>query len=253
MNERPAIKERKPVKRAAKWMLAFMFMLGLGAAAWMIFPVESWLYTAHAWFAEQGAQGAALFLLAYVVAVVLLVPGTVLSLSAALIYGFWALPLVLVGATVGASVAFLIARYVARERVASLVKGRRRAEAVMEAVNEGGWKIVGLVRLSPLIPFNLQNYFFGLTGIPFWHYATATLIGMIPGAAVNVYLGTLGNIVLSDSEETTVRGSAFMVGLIATIAVTWLITRKARQKLTQAGVDASANENSGKKRSATEH
>jgi uncharacterized membrane protein YdjX (TVP38/TMEM64 family) len=253
MNERAAIKKRKAGKRAAKWILAFMFLLGAGAAAWMIFPVESWLYAAHAWFAEQGGQGAVLFLLAYIVAVVLLVPGTVLSLSAALVYGFWALPLVLVGATVGASVAFLIARYVARDLVASFIKGRRRPKAVMEAVNEGGWKIVGLVRLSPLIPFNLQNYFFGLTAIPFWHYATATLIGMIPGAAVNVYLGTLGNIVLSDSEETTVRGSAFVVGLIATIAVSWLITRKARQKLAQAGVEASANESTGKNCSATEH
>jgi uncharacterized membrane protein YdjX (TVP38/TMEM64 family) len=253
MNERAAIRKRKPGKRAARWILAFMGLLVAGAAAWIIFPLESWLYTAYAWFAEQGARGAVVFLLAYIVAVVLLVPGTVLSLSAALIYGFWALPVVLVGATAGASLAFLIARYVARDRVASFVKGRRRAEAVMEAVNEGGWKIVGLVRLSPLIPFNLQNYFFGLTAIPFWHYAIATLIGMIPGAAVNVYLGTLGNIVLSDSEETTVRGSAFAVGLIATIAVTWLITRKARQKLAQAGVEASANGSAGNNCSATEH
>jgi uncharacterized membrane protein YdjX (TVP38/TMEM64 family) len=253
MNEHAAGKKAGSGKPTAKWILALLLLLVAGATAWIFFPVESWLHSAHNWFAARGASGAALFLLVYIVAVVLLVPGSALSLSAALIYGFWALPLVLAGATIGASLAFLIARYAANDRVASFAEGRRRVKAVMGAVNEGGWKIVVLVRLSPLIPFNLQNYFFGLTGIAFWHYAFATLVGMIPGAVVNVYLGTLGNIAFSDSEEITVRWSAFIVGLIATIAVTWLITRKAREKLAEAGVDASQGEASDAIRTKGKH
>lgn len=222
-----------------------MFLLLAGVATWIFFPVESWLHRVYGWFAVKGAAGATVFLLIYIVAVILLVPGTLLALSAALIYGFWALPLVLGGATIGASFAFLIARYLAYGQVASFIASHRRLRAVMGAVNEGGWQIVGLARLSPLIPFNLQNYFFGLTCIPFWHYAAATLVGIIPSTVVNVYLGTLGGIALSDSERYTVRGSVFAVGLVATIAVTWLITRKANEKLAAAGVTKPNGEASG--------
>lgn len=226
-------------RQTAKLSLVFMGLLLAGAAVWMFFPVESWLSRAHGWFATKGSDGAAVFLVVYIVAVILLVPGTLLALSAALVYGFWALPLVLTGATIGASFAFLITRYLAHERVTSFVQRRRRLRAVMGAVKEGGWQIVGLARLSPLVPFNLQNYFFGLTGIPFWHYAAATLVGIIPSSAVKVYLGTLGGIALSDSEKYTMRGSMFVLGLIATIVVTWLITRKAKEKLAKAGITAS--------------
>lgn len=246
MSEAGKEKNCKAVK-AAKWTFLFVTVLVAGTAAWIIFPLDNWLFRVHGWFAARGSDGAALFLLVYIVAVVLLVPGSVLSLGAALLYGFWAVPLILTGATIGASLSFLISRYVAHDTIVSCIKRYRRAEAVMYAVNDGGWKIVGLIRLSPLIPYNVQNYFFGLTNIPFWHYAGATLLGMIPGTIVNVYLGTLGYVAWSNPANSALRWSAYLIGFIVTVAVTWLITRKAREKLAQAGADITSDDERGKK------
>lgn len=236
-----------------KWGAA----LALGAlvlfAAWFLLPVEEWLRTAQAWFVSQGALGAVLFVLLYTVAVILLMPGSALSISAGLIYGFWGLPLAVAGATIGASIAFLLARHMAREQVASWLEDRPRVNAVVEAVNDGGWKIVGLVRLSPVIPFNLQNYFFGLTGIPFWHYAAATCIGIIPGTAVNIYLGAIGSMALDESSQSQVRWGFFVLGLIVTLVVTWFVTRKAREKLAQSGVSLSNGMREGEGGAADKH
>lgn len=217
--------------------------LALGAlflfAAWMLLPVEEWLKTTRTWFAEQGLLGSVLFVLLYTIAVILLMPGSALSISAGLLYGFWGLPLAVAGATMGASIAFLLARHVAHEKVDFWLQDRPRVEAVAAAVNEGGWKVVGLVRLSPVIPFNLQNYFFGLTGIPFWHYVMATFVGIIPGTAVNIYLGTIGNMALDEADGSQVRWGFFALGLIVTIIVTWFVTRKAKENLAQSGVTIS--------------
>jgi uncharacterized membrane protein YdjX (TVP38/TMEM64 family) len=120
--------------------------------------------------------------------------------------------------------------------LASLIEDRRRIKAVVSAVEEGRWKIIGLVRLSPLIPFNLQNYFFGVTTIPFWQYVTATFAGIIPGTIVNIYIGTIGNMVLDETDRKNVRWGFFAIGLAVTILVTWWITKKAKEKLAQAGV-----------------
>jgi len=98
-----------------------------------------------------------------------------------------------VRARIGASLAFLIARYLARDKVRLLLERRRNLAAIDKAVAEEGWKIVGLLRLSPLIPFNLQNYLFGVTAIPFPHFVAATFAGIFPGTALYVYLGVLEN------------------------------------------------------------
>ncbi len=100
--------------------------------------------------------------------------------------------LVVVAATAGATLAFLIARHLVRQKVESLVEERPKFKAVDEAVSEDGWKIVGLLRLSPLVPFNLQNYFFGVTDVGLLPYVAATFFGIMPGTLLYVYLGTLG-------------------------------------------------------------
>jgi membrane protein DedA with SNARE-associated domain len=86
----------------------------------------------------------------------------------------------MIGATLGSSLAFLIARYLLRERIKRALHKRPKFKAVDEAVSEDGWRIVLLLRLSPLVPFNLQNYFFGITEIKFWQYMVATFVGIIP-------------------------------------------------------------------------
>jgi uncharacterized membrane protein YdjX (TVP38/TMEM64 family) len=112
--------------------------------------------------------------------------------------------------------------------------------AVDQAVAKQGWKIVLLTRLSPVFPFNFQNYAYGLTRISFWHYTLASWVGMIAGTFLYVYLGTLGRSSLEAAAGTegvqSLKLAIQVVGLLATVAVTILITRIARKALKEAGI-----------------
>jgi uncharacterized membrane protein YdjX (TVP38/TMEM64 family) len=124
---------------------------------WLILPVKEWIEAFHGWIDGLGIWGPIVFGLVYVVAVVALAPASALTLAAGLAFGFWAFPLVIVSATVGATLAFLVSRYLLREKVRRLVDARPKVKAVDKAVSEGGWKIVGLLRLSPLFPFTHRS------------------------------------------------------------------------------------------------
>ena len=108
------------------------------------------------------------------------------------------------------------------------------ASANHRAVTEDGGKIVVLLRLSPLIPFNLQNYLLGVTAIPFAHFVAATFAGIIPGTALYTYLGVLWS---AAGDGGTAKWAFFGAGFLATIVVVILVTRKARAKLREAGVE----------------
>ena len=216
------------------WGGAAVLLVALIAAGFLL-PVRDWAEALRDWLRERGAWGVVLFALIYIAGVVALVPGAILSITAGLAYGLWGIPLVIVAATIGASLAFLVARHLGHGAVAAFVRRRRKARAVQEAVNEEGWKVVGLLRLSPLVPFNLQNYYFGITDIAFAHYVAATFVGIIPGAIVEVYLGVLGGEAASGTASA-VRWGFFAAGLVATIVVAWIVARKAKEKLAKAGV-----------------
>jgi uncharacterized membrane protein YdjX (TVP38/TMEM64 family) len=177
---------------------------------------------------------AALFAAIYVGAVVLLAPGALLTIAAGFAYGFWGVPIALAAATAGASLAFLIARYLARDRFRRAIETRRNIAAIDRAVAAEGWKIVLLMRLSPLVPFNLQNYVFGLTAVPFRSYVAATFVGMAPASVVFVAAGALGKATLDSGPETW---ALLAGGLCATAAAIVLVTRKARALLREAGVE----------------
>ncbi|HEX2243067.1 MAG TPA: TVP38/TMEM64 family protein, partial [Gammaproteobacteria bacterium] len=169
---------------------------------------------------------------------VLMLPASPLSIAAGLTFGLvWGFVLVSLSATAGAASAFLVARYLARDQVARMIKQRPRFNAVDQAISEGGWKIVVLLRLSPLVPFNLQNYFYGLTGIRFWHYAAATFFGILPGVLLYVYLGAAGKVAISSRAGGTAHWAVFAAGLIATVIVTVMVTKRARAKLRKIGVE----------------
>jgi uncharacterized membrane protein YdjX (TVP38/TMEM64 family) len=197
-------------------------------------PVRDWLGAARGWLIGLGFDGIVLFAAIYVIGAVVLAPAAVLTISAGLAYGFWGLPIALVAATTGASLAFLIARYAARDRVRRLFERRRKIAAIDKAIAEDGWKIVLLLRLSPLIPFNLQNYLFGVTAIRFRHFVAATMVGIVPGAALYTCLGALGKTV---GEGGPARWAFFVAGLTATAVAIILVARKARAKLHEAGID----------------
>lgn len=206
------------------------------SVAWFFLPTKDWIQGFGDWIKSYGAVGVGIFAVIYVLAVIVLAPAGVFTIVAGLVFGAWAFPLVVVAATAGATLAFLIARHLVRQKVESLVEERPKFKAVGEAVSEDGWKIVGLLRLSPLVPFNLQNYFFGVTDVGLLPYVTATFFGIMPGTLLYVYLGTLGKAVAGGEGGGAGQWALLAVGLVATAIVAFIITRKAKRKLKEAGV-----------------
>jgi len=183
-----------------------------------------------------GAWGPVLFVGLYVVATVLFLPGWILTLGAGAVFGLARGAIaVSIAATLGATAAFLVGRYLARDAVARRLEQYPRFAAIDRAVAREGWKIVGLTRLSPAFPFNLLNYAYGLTRVSLRDYALASWIGMMPGTIMYVYVGSLAGTLAALGERGRARTSAewalYAVGLVATIAVTVYVTRLARSAL----------------------
>lgn len=209
------------------------------SAAWFVLPLEQWVQSFTDWIESLGVWGGPFFAAVYVIATVVLAPGSLFTIAAGLVFGLvWGLPIVLVGATIGAALAFLIARYLVRDRIEAMIERRPKFKAVDRAVTEEGWKIVLLLRLTPVVPFNIQNYCFGLTKIEFWRYVVATFVGIIPGTLLYLYIGAIGGALVGGEGQwgTPPQWIFFGVGLVATIVVAVLITRKAKQKLKEVGV-----------------
>jgi uncharacterized membrane protein YdjX (TVP38/TMEM64 family) len=228
---------RGRINTIVKVALLAAIVVGLVLAA-KYFNLQQGFRDALAWIEDAGLIGPIVFFGLYVVACVFMLPGLILTMGAGAIFGVVnGLLLVSLSSTVGATAAFLVGRYLARETVARRVAGNATFSAMDEAVASEGWKIVGLTRLSPVFPFNLLNYAFGLTRVSIRDYVLASWIGMIPGSAMYVYLGSLAGSLaeLGATEGGRTRTAAewglYAVGLIATVAVTVLITRIARRAL----------------------
>jgi len=194
----------------------------------------------QAWVAELGFWGPLAFIAGYAVATVAFAPGAILTLAAGPIFGIvQGTAYVWVGATLGSLAAFLVARYVARGAVEQRVRGMPRFAAIDRAIARDGRRIVLLLRLSPVFPFNLLNYALGLTRIGFRDYAIAS-VGMLPGTLLYVYIGAVGGqaaVAASDGAQTTPLEWAYYVfGLTVTAVVTVLVTRTARRALAEADV-----------------
>jgi uncharacterized membrane protein YdjX (TVP38/TMEM64 family) len=219
------------------------FLIGVIAVATIVivarrFGSEAMIKTALAWIARLGPLAPIAFIGAYIVAAVFFVPGAILTIGAGVMFGLArGIAYVSVGATLGATSAFLIGRYVVRGWVARKLHNDQKFKAIDRAVAREGWKIVGLARLSPLFPFNLLNYAFGLTDIPLKDYFLASWVGMLPGIAMYVYIGTLaGDLTRAESGSTRSNPAhwAFeIVGLIATAVVVVYVTYVARKALKQ--------------------
>ncbi len=204
----------------------------------MLFDLRSEAIATMEWVASQGAAGAAIFVVIYVSATLAAFPASLLTLGAGAVYGLGVgFVLVSAGSTLGATLAFFIARYAARDWIARRIESSPKFKALDDGVSEEGWKIVLLTRLSPVFPFNLQNYGYGLTRIPAVHYVLASWIGMIPGTLMYVYLGHAAGSLAQAGAESGTRSPAqwalLVVGLLATVAVTVLVTRIARRKLAE--------------------
>jgi uncharacterized membrane protein YdjX (TVP38/TMEM64 family) len=186
-----------------------------------------------------GTWGPIIFIAGYVLATVALIPGSVLTLAAGALFGLTrGTAVAFLSATLGASAAFLISRYLARAEVERRLGEDQRFSAIDRAIRQQGLAIVLLLRLSPIFPFNLLNYALGLTQIRFTDFLIAS-IGMLPGTILYVYCGVLTGDVArvvagAPLQPKAVSYPVFGLGLLATVMVTVLLTRTARRAVQEA-------------------
>jgi uncharacterized membrane protein YdjX (TVP38/TMEM64 family) len=221
----------------AKLIVIVAVVLALIAAARLL-PVREWFQSLQDWVKGMGAAGMVIYGLIYVLAVVLFVPGIVLTLGAGFLFGLgWGIVVVSAASTTAAALAFLIARYLARDSIEKIARKNPRFAAIDRAIGKEGWKVVALLRLSPLVPFSLSNYLYGLTSVEFVAYVATSWAAMLPATVLYVYLGAAGRTIGQKTERSPWEWALLGVGLMATAVVTVLLTRVARRELTRTRLD----------------
>ncbi|MEG4112026.1 MULTISPECIES: TVP38/TMEM64 family protein [unclassified Microcoleus] len=220
-----------------RWKL----ILGIGLAVALIvaakfFNFQGILKNALESIASLGPWGPAAFIVIYIVATVLFIPGSLLTLGSGVLFGVVGGSVcVSIGSVLGATCAFVVGRYLTRDWVSKQIEGNQKFKAIDSAVASEGWKIVLLTRLSPIFPFNLLNYAFGVTQVSLKDYFFASWIGMIPGTVMYVYIGSLAGSLAalgsSGRSRTTAEWVLYGIGLVATIALTVYATRFAKKAL----------------------
>lgn len=204
-----------------------------------ILPVKAYLARLLQAVESVGPWGPVLLAGAFIVASVLFLPGSILTLGAGFLFGIVRGTIaVSVGSVLGATAAFLVGRTLLRRSIEKRIAANSRFQAIDRAVGKEGFKIVLLLRLSPVFPFNLLNYALGLTDIRLGQYVLASWIGMLPGTLMYVYLGSALKS-LADVAAGAPKGGApqtvfFVVGLVMTVVATVVITRIARRALSKA-------------------
>jgi uncharacterized membrane protein YdjX (TVP38/TMEM64 family) len=204
----------------------FLFLVAAIALAWL----NRDRLTAEAvtaWVEHSGYWGPAVFVGIYTIAPALFLPGSVLTLAGGALFGpFTGALLSLTGATLGATVAFLIARYLTADWVERRVSGR--LQEIKEGVEREGWRFVAFVRLVPLFPFNVLNYALGLTRLSVQTFAVTSFITMAPGALAYAYLGAAGREAVSGGPDL-VRKGLLALALLAAVALLPSLIRRWRR------------------------
>ncbi|MDX1953181.1 MAG: TVP38/TMEM64 family protein [Verrucomicrobiota bacterium] len=228
----------KPTART-KWIAAGILALLLLFLTRTL-PLTTWIQELVEVVRKSGPAGYLLFVLAYIVGTICFFPGSLLTIAAGLLFGLWGGSVIAsLGSMGGASICFLIARFVARDWVQRKLTDER-FRSLDAAIGREGWKIVLLLRLSPLVPFNLLNYFIGLTRISFWSYFFASWVGMLPGTVLYVYFGHIGQSLNSERPRTPAEQALLVVGLAATLLLSIWLGRLAKKEL-QRHTNAAAN------------
>jgi len=202
--------------------------------------VQQYLRGVLDWINRSGFGGGVAFVAIYILATVLFIPGSILTLGAGFVFGVLVGTLyVSIASTLGATAAFLVGRYFARDWIGKKVERNEKFKAIDQAVGREGWKIVLLTRLSPVFPFNLLNYAYGLTKVSLKAYLLTSWVGMIPGTVMYVYIGSLaGDLATLGTgarARTPLEWALYAVGLAATAAVTVYVTLVAKKAIRRIG------------------
>lgn len=231
--------QRETRRGHLKWIV-IAATVAIFASVYAFLPIGDWLHSFQTWVQAYGPVGWVIFVVVYALTAFFLIPASILSIGAGVAYGLWGFPLVVIGASLGSALSFLAARYVFHDRVQEKITHYPRFRAVNEAIRDEGWKVVILLRLSPALPFSLQNWFLGLTPVGFWPSQIATFFGIMPGTLLYIWVSSLGGEAAAgnlSSDTSLARYLVLGLGLLATLVVTVVITRKAQQKLREFSVD----------------
>ena len=231
--------KKSPLPTWLKALIVAVIIIGL-FAAFRYSDLSSKLRDVLAWSENLGWIGSVAYILIYIAACVFLLPGSVLTLGAGVVFGVVkGSVIVSIASTLGATIAFLTGRYIARSWVVRQIEKRPFFRAIDEAISAEGWKIVLLTRLSPVFPFSLMNYALGLTPVKVKDYVLASWIGMLPGTVMYVYIGSLAGSLASlggaaaGRQRSTGEWALYGMGLLATLLVTVYVTRIAKRALSQ--------------------
>lgn len=222
-------RSRKSKAPQRRW-IALALAVAAGAAALAFLPLRDWADALEAWIEGMGVAGVLLFAAIYVVATLLLLPAWLLTVVAGAVFGIaGGFALAWAASLAGAGLAFLLARYAARERVKKFFARNSLLRTVDKALRKAGWKVVGLLRLSPLVPFTVQNYFFGVTTVRLRQFMAGSALGIVPGTLVETWLGATGRAAAGGGG--TAQWAFLGAGLVATGVATWYVGRVARKRL----------------------
>jgi uncharacterized membrane protein YdjX (TVP38/TMEM64 family) len=222
----------------------FWLLVSVSAAIVVVvhrFHLQSSLQAGWYWLTGLGTSDPLTFIVFFNLATLICVPASLLAIQAGFVFGWgWGSLYVLVGAIVGATLAFLVGRYFTQQWVWQKVNANVRFCAIAQAVAQEGWKIVLLTRLSPIFPFNLTNYAFGITKISLRHYVLGSL-GILPGTVLYTYIGSLASELSQAGLSNTPlplgvqmgQWGLRLVGLVATIAIMIYLHRVAKKALNQ--------------------
>jgi undecaprenyl-diphosphatase len=225
--------EKRYEPKLLKWhWIALGLALGASLAAALLLPMRDWSEQFQQWLEQMNlVQALLVFTAIYVIGSVMLLPGWIFPLAAGVVFGLgWGLAVTLIAATLAAVAPFLIARYVVHERVERLAKRNPAFKSVDDAVRKEPWKVVALLRMSPILPSPMKSYFLGLTCVDLVTYAWASLAGMLPGLALKVYVGAAGREVFS-GESSTLKWAILAAGVAATVGVAVVTSRFAKRRL----------------------
>ena len=230
---------RAPGSRIATvWKVAGV-VVGIGALMLLARQGTGLLTRALEAIRDLGPWAAVAYIALYALATVAWIPGSILTVASGAVFGLVrGTAYTLVGATLGATLAFLVARYLARAPLKRRLESDPRWSSLDRAIGRKGRKLVFLLRLSPVFPFNLLNYALGLTAVRVRDYVLASAVGMAPGTFMYVYAGfAAGEVAMGAAGEARRGVTGYLLlglGLAATVAVTVLVTRIARRALRDA-------------------
>lgn len=230
----PSAQEEPQSSGGSPWARRIPWILGIGAviAGSRLLPTADWIAAVNTWVESLGAWGPLAYGAFYIAAALAFVPGSAITIGAGALFGLGLGTVVVsIASTTTAALAFPLARSLFRERVQRVASERASFQAVNAAIEDGGWKIVGLLRLSPVVPFSALNYLLGVTNVRYAPAVLVSWIAMLPGTLLYVYFGAIGKDVASGKERGPFEWALMIAGLVATLVVSIVLTRTAKARM----------------------